>query len=348
MMQPEQGLSEGHVIVTGGAGYIGSVLAGRLLRRGYWVTVVDDLHYGGESLLAYLPEPGFTFVRADVCRPGVLPQAGRAAADHGAPAPTAVVHLAAIAGFPACDALGREMAWRYNVESVRQVFGDAEALGIERFVFSSTYSNYGVAADGVLVTEDSPLNPQSLYAETKIAAEDLLLQAAKSARCAPLIFRFATIFGASPRMRFDLIVNQFVLEAFVRGELLIYQRRHSRSFVHVQDVAAGVLLGLKAPPEDIRGQICNLGSEAGNHTKDEIVEMIRRALPDTRVVYKDMAVGGDMRDVRVSFAKVRQALGFRAERSVEQGIGEVLDLLRSGLIRDPLSDRYRNATFIVP
>ncbi len=347
MRQPDAGPSEGHVIVTGGAGYVGSVLTGQLLRHGYWVTVVDDLHYGGESLLAYVPEPRFTFVRADVCRPGTLQQAGRAAADHGAPAPTAVVHLAAIAGFPACDALGRETTWRYNVESVQRVFDDAEAMGIERFVFSSTYSNYGVGADGVLVTEDSPLNPQSLYAETKIAAEDLLLQAARSGRCAPLIFRFATIFGVSPRMRFDLIVNQFVLEAFTRGELLIYQRHQSRSFVHIQDIAAGVLLGLKAPVEDIRGQIYNLGSEVGNHTKDGIVDMIRRALPETRVLYKDMLVGGDMRDVRVSFAKVRHMLGFRTERSVEQGIGEVLGLLRSGLIRDPLSDRYRNATFII-
>jgi nucleoside-diphosphate-sugar epimerase len=340
-------MTDRHVIITGGAGYVGSVLTGALLRRGDWVTVVDDLLVGGESLLAYLPYPAFHFMRGDVCRPGVLEKAAHEAVGRGVPAATAVIHLAAIVGFPACQAVGRQVAWRYNVEAVQQVFGDADAMGVGRLIFASTYSTYGAAEDGTPVTEDSELSPQSLYAETKIAAEAFLLEAARDAQCAPLIFRLATLYGVSPRMRFDLIVNQFVLEAFTQGELVIYQKGYSRSFVHVQDAVDGMLTGLEAPEPKIRGQIYNLGTEEGNYTKDEIVALVRRVLPETQVRYKDLSFGGDMRDIRVSFAKIREGLGFRARRRVGEGVDEVLHLLRSGIIQDPNSARFRNAHFIV-
>ena len=163
-------------------------------------------------------------------------------------------------GFPACQAVGKQVAWRYNVEATKSVFGQAVDLGVERFVFSSTYSNYGLSPDGAPVTEESPLNPQSLYAETKIAAEEFLLRQ-KESSCAPLIFRFATLYGISPRTRFDLIVNQFVLEAFTKRQLIIYQRGYSRSFVHIRDVVRGVMLGLEAEREKICGEVFNLGTD---------------------------------------------------------------------------------------
>ena len=120
--------------------------------------------------------------------------------------PQAVVHLAGIVGFPACQAVGRQVAWRYNVEATQQVFEQSVDIGVERFVFASSYSNYGLSPDGDKVDESSPLNPQSLYAETKIASEKYLLGQSKS-DCAPLIYRFATLYGISPRTRFDLIVD---------------------------------------------------------------------------------------------------------------------------------------------
>jgi nucleoside-diphosphate-sugar epimerase len=331
-----------HVLITGGAGYIGSLLTGELLRSGYHVTVVDDLVYGGESLLAYLAHPAFKFVKADVWEPRAI----RTAVDITWPAPNAVVHLAAIAGFPACQALGRQVAWRYNVEATRRVFEQALEMGVGRFVYASTYSNYGLASDGRPVTEESPLNPQSLYAETKIASERYLLDQAEAA-CAPLIFRLATLYGLSPRTRFDLIVNQFVLEAYTQRELLIYQRGYSRSFVHVRDAIQGILLGLQAPDAAIRGQVYNLGDEAGNYTKDEIVGLILKRLPETVVRYKDMTFGGDMRDITVSFEKIRQGLGFEARLTVDDGVREVLHTLRDGLFRDPQDPKHRNAQFIV-
>jgi len=167
-----------HILITGGAGYIGSLLSGVLLQNGYRVTVVDKLLFGGESLLAYWHHPNFRFALGDVCEKDTL-QAEGAALKVGDLSPAefeAVVHLAAIVGFPACQAVGKEVAWRYNTEAVQSVFGMADQVGIPRFIFSSTYSNYGLSKDGQPVSEDSPLYPQSLYAETKIAAEEFLLR----------------------------------------------------------------------------------------------------------------------------------------------------------------------------
>jgi nucleoside-diphosphate-sugar epimerase len=331
-----------HILVTGAAGYIGSSLCAELLRQGYQVTALDDLLFGGEPLLAHLVHPGFHFVKANVCE-------SRAVRDNlrrDLPPPKAVIHLAAIAGFPACQAVGRQVAWRYNVEATQRVYDQAVELGVERFIYASTYSNYGLATQGQPVTEESPLNPQSLYAETKIASERFLL-GQSSASPAVLIFRLATLYGLSPRMRFDLIVNQFVLEAFQKRELLIYQRGYSRSFVHLKDAVRGILLGLESPLEQICGQVYNLGSDEGNYTKDQIVALILKRLPETRVQYKDMTFGGDMRDIAVSFEKVKRQLNFSPQYTVDDGIREVLHALQDGFFPHPFDTRYRNAQFIV-
>ncbi len=331
-----------HVLITGGAGYIGSLLAGELLRQGYFVTVVDELFFGGDSLIAYFSHPNFHFVKTDVWEPRAI----RTAVKKDWPALQAVVHLAGIVGFPACQAVGRQVAWRYNVEAVEHVFEQSESLGVEQFIFASSYSNYGVSEDGEPVTEDSSLNPQSLYAETKIAAERFLLTNSEES-CAPLIFRFATLFGMSPRTRFDLIVNQFVLEAFTKRELLIYQRGYSRSFVHVRDTVRGIILGLQASDEKIRGEVFNLGDSKGNLTKDEVVSLVLKRLPETKVQYKDLSFGGDMRDITVSFEKIKTELGFETQLGVDDGVREILHALQTGLIQDPMDQRYRNAQYLV-
>lgn len=337
------------MLITGGAGYIGSLLTGVLLNAGWRVTVADDLLFGGQSLLGYWHHPRFHFAKADIC------DAGQLVAENGAirvgelPARPvdAVIHLAAIVGFPACQMVGPQVAWRYNYEGTRRVYAVAEAAGARRFVFASTYSNYGLSPDGAPVTEESPLNPQSLYAETKIAAEQFLLHETAGGQAAPVLFRFATLFGVSPRMRFDLIINQFVLEALARRRLVIYQRGYARSFVHVRDVADAVLLALQAPAETVGRQIFNVGSDDGNYTKDEIVALVQRHVEGTRVEYKDLTFGGDMRDIRVSFAKIARVLGFHPRLSVEDGIREVRDVLANGVIKDALDSQYRNAQFIV-
>ncbi|MCS6907920.1 MAG: NAD(P)-dependent oxidoreductase [Anaerolineales bacterium] len=330
-----------HVLITGGAGYIGSALCSELLRQGYQVTVIDELLYGGESLLGYLLHPNLHFAKANILEPRAVKDNLR----RDWPKPSVVVHLAALAGFPACQAVGRQVAWRYNVEATQRVYEQAEELSVERFIYASTYSNYGLSPDGKPVTEESPLNPQSLYAETKIASERFLLNS--KGNCAVLILRLATLYGLSPRMRFDLIVNQFVLEAYTKRELLIYQRGYSRSFVHIKDAICGILLGIESPLELVRGEIYNLGSDRGNYTKDQVVALILKRLPETRVSYKDMTFGGDMRDLSVSFEKIQRQLGFQAQYTLDDGVREVLQALQIGIFHNPLDSRYRNAQFIV-
>ena len=335
-------MSDRHVLITGGAGYIGSLLTAELLRANIRVTVLDSLLFGGESLVPFLHHPNFHFVKADVTEPRAVKDSLR----DGWQKPDAIVHLAAIVGFPACQAVGKQVAWRYNVEATKSVFGQAVDLGVERFVFSSTYSNYGLSSDGAPVTEESPLNPQSLYAETKIASEEFLLTQRESA-CAPMIFRFATLYGISPRTRFDLIVNQFVLEAFTKRELIIYQRGYSRSFVHIRDAVRGVMMGLAAERSRICGEVFNLGTDHGNYSKDDIVRLVLKRMPETVVEYKDLTFGGDMRDITVSFAKVKDVLGFDTTLDVDDGIREILFALKAGIIRNPNDEKYRNAQFIV-
>ena len=335
-------MSDRHVVITGGAGYIGSLLTSELLRANTRVTVLDSLLFGGESLVPFLHHPNFHFVKADVTEARAVKDSLKDSWQK----PDAIVHLAAIVGFPACQAVGRQVAWRYNVEATKTVFGQAVDLGVERFVFSSTYSNYGLSPDGKPVTENSSLHPQSLYAETKIASEEFLLTQ-KDDFCAPLIFRFATLYGISPRTRFDLIVNQFVLEAFTKRQLVIYQRGYSRSFVHIQDVVRGVMMGLEAEREKICGEVFNLGTDNGNYSKDDIVRLVLKRMPETVVEYKDLTFGGDMRDITVSFAKIKNVLGFDTTLDVDDGIRELLSALKMGIIRNPNDERYRNAQFIV-
>jgi nucleoside-diphosphate-sugar epimerase len=336
-------MEDRHVLITGGAGYIGAYLTGRLLRQGYCVTVVDDLLYGGEALLAYFTDDHFHFVKADVCEGRAI----RTALRKDWPTPDAIIHLAAIAGFPACQSVGRLVAWRYNVESTQQVFSQADELGIERFVYLSTYSNYGLPSGAEPVTEEAPLNPQSLYAETKVASERYLQSETAGSSCAALIFRPTTLYGMSPRPRFDLIVNQFVYEAFSKRRLMIYQRGYLRSFVHIADAVHGIILGLQSPVDIIRGQVYNLGADDGNLTKDQVVELILKRLPETNVEYKDITFGGDMRDITVSFDKATHQLGFITQFTVDDGVREVLQAIQSGVVRNPMDEHFRNVRFIV-
>ncbi|MBN1230594.1 MAG: NAD(P)-dependent oxidoreductase [Anaerolineales bacterium] len=332
-----------HVVVTGAAGYIGSLLTGELLRQGYRVTVIDNLLYGGESLLSYLHDPNFSLYKGDVCEPRILHYALEKVDE---PKDIyAIIHLAGIVGFPACQLVGRQVAWKYNVEATQNLFEQALEFSVQRFIYNSVYSNY-ISMENVPVTEDTPQNPQSLYAETKVASEGYLL-GQKNFLTAPIIFRAATPYGLSPRTRFDVTVNQFVLDAYQKRDVLIYQRGYSRSFLHVYDLALGLILGLTAPEEKVRGQVYNLGSSQGNYTKKEIIDLILRRLPTTNVRYKDQTFGGNLRDIIVSFEKIETELGFKPTLTLEDGIREVLNALRNGMVHDPQDTRSRNAFFVV-
>jgi nucleoside-diphosphate-sugar epimerase len=313
------------VLITGGAGYLGSHLCGELLWQGHKVRVVDSLVYGGNSILPYRTHPGFSFLKADIRdRQAIWP------AFEGV---DSVVHLAAVVGYPACVQAGPECSYEVNLEGTKNVFDLAEAAGARRFVFASTYSNYGISPDGLPVNEDSPLSPQSLYAETKIAAENFLMERAASPTCRPVVLRFATVFGPSPRTRFDLIINQFVWQAVMEKKLLVYQKEYNRSFVHVSDISRAIQTALEAPADKIRGRVFNVGRNDGNYTKAEIVALIARDVPDLAVEYRDLSFDGDMRDVRVRFDRIEHELGWKARVTVPEGVREMVDLVRSGMLK---------------
>lgn len=320
------------VLVTGGAGYIGSILVQELLRGGYRVRVLDSLLHGTmPSLLPAWGDRAFEFRQGDV-RDAQARREALAGVD-------AVVHLAAIVGDPAC-ARQPDVARETNLEATRALLDEAEAAGVGRFLFASTCSNYGKMADSeALASEETDLRPVSLYAETKVAAEFDVLERGRNGLPACCL-RLATVYGASPRMRFDLTVNEFVRDVSIAGELVVYGEQFWRPYVHVRDAARGIVLALEAPVDVIAGEVFNLGETSENYRKLDLVEMLRKRVPSASIsfVHKDE----DPRDYRVTFAKVRTALRFHAERTVDDGVDEVLGLLRAGLVTDPYDPVYRN------
>jgi nucleoside-diphosphate-sugar epimerase len=326
------------VLITGGAGYIGSLLTGNLLATGNEVVVIDNLLFGGDSILAFMANPNFRFRKADVTTDDLT--ADLEGVD-------IVYHLAALVGFPICQSVGEQVAYRFNRDATQLVFEAAEKAGATRFIFASTYSNYGIADDSRPVTEESTLHPQSLYARTKIASEEFLLERGKRSRIAPILPRFTTLFGVSPRTRFDLMVNQFVLEALLLRKLVLFQGNYRRSFVHVRDVVRALQLFATAPIEAVRNQIFNVGAEEGNYTKAEIIDLIRRNISGVELEERDLSFGSDMRDVAVSCRKIHERIGFEAKTPPQEGIREVRDAISSGLISDPQSSRYRNHDLVI-
>jgi nucleoside-diphosphate-sugar epimerase len=323
MPMPEQ------VLVTGGAGYVGSVVVDELLERGYRVRALDILLHGSvPSLLQSWGNRRFEFVKGDVRDAETRGRALEGVA--------AVVHLAAIVGDPAC-ARQPELAREVNLEATKALLTDAEHAGVERFVFASTCSNYGKMNNGDLADETVELKPVSLYAETKVEAEGEVLSCQ---RLAPTCLRFATVYGTSPRMRFDLTVNEFTRDLEVLDELVVFGEQFWRPYVHVRDAAGAIALVLEAPLDLVAGEVFNVGDTRENYRKLDLVELLRARFPNGKVdfVHKDE----DPRDYRVSFEKFAARTGFKVERSVADGIDEVLALVRSGLLDDPYHPVYRN------
>ncbi|WP_370942067.1 NAD-dependent epimerase/dehydratase family protein [Amycolatopsis sp. cg5] len=310
------------IVVTGGLGYLGSVLVKRLADRGNEVVVVDN------GLVRRMP-PDTERVRqvfGDVRDPAGWEEVLRGAAG--------VVHLAAIAGDAACD-LNHELAWDTNYLGTIRVAEACARAGVRRLVFASTCSNYGVSR-GEVAEVLSPLNPQSVYAETKVRAEHYLLSR-RSDDFAPCVLRFATIHGLSPRMRFDLDVNLMTAQAVLDRKITVHGGKQWRPFVHVSDAAAAATLAVAAKPS--RGaEIHNCGSDAENYSLAEVGWTIQQEVGGVEL---DIRKGvRDPRDYRVGFAQSERALGFRASRHLIDGIRELKNALLAGEYQDFTSTRY--------
>jgi len=319
------------VLITGGAGYVGSTLAPLLLAAGHEVRILDRLSYGGESLLGVWSHPDFEFAHGDV--------RDRETVRNAVSDCDAVVHLAAIVGDPAC-ARDPETARAVNLEASMNLIEESRRSGVRRFVFASTCSNYGKMKDSSqFVNEESELQPVSLYAETKVAVEKSLLASAGDGWC-PTPLRFATVFGVSPRMRFDLTVNEFTMEMITKKHLIVFGEQFWRPYVHVFDAARGIACVLSAPEQAVAGRVFNVGSTDQNLQKQQIVELIRPFVPDAKIEF--VHKNEDPRDYRVSFDRILGELGYKTTRSVVEGIAEVAKLVRIGAISNLADSRYRN------
>lgn len=318
------------ILVTGGAGYIGSLVTRDLLSRGYQVIAADALLFGGESVLDLLSNPAFTFSKTDITEPAQLAQLfdGRRF--------DAVVHLASIVGDPACKAQP-ELAERTIWQGSRDIFELCEQTGVQRFIFASTCSNYGKMKGKDMLDEDAALRPVSLYAELKVKFERYLLERPTAVDFT--LLRFATVYGLSLRPRFDLTINEFVRDALLKGELEIYGPQFWRPYCHVTDITRAVILVLEAPSEQVARKVFNVGSNDENYQKASIAEEVARQIP-VRVTTVERAE--DPRDYRVSFDRI-SGLGFEPRMRLPDGVEEIAAAVGNGLVADPYAQRYRNS-----
>jgi nucleoside-diphosphate-sugar epimerase len=323
--------AEPPVLVIGGAGYIGSVLVRRLIASGRKVRVLDNLVYGHAPLQALSGHPNFEFLSGD-CRN--IKSVVRAVEGVDT-----VIHLAAIVGDPACEQ-DRQTALETNYAATRMLIEVAKGARVSRLIFASTCSVYG--ASDQLMDETSATEPISLYAQTKVQSERALLEAA-SESFHPIIVRLATVFGHSYRPRFDLVVNLLTARALQEGLITIYNGQQWRPFIHVRDVANGIVMLLNTPVSIVGGQVFNLGDSSLNYTLEQIAENIRQIFPGTKVAHVD---NDDRRNYRVSFDKIQRLVGFQASVSLADGIHELRTAFERRHLQDYKLAVYSNQCFL--
>jgi nucleoside-diphosphate-sugar epimerase len=319
------------VLVVGGAGYIGSIVVRTLLKRGFRVRVLDSLVYGASAIEEVLDHPRLDFMRGDCRNIQDVVAAMRGAG--------AVIHLAAIVGDPACDQ-DHKTAQEINYAATRMMIEIAKGEQVQRFIFASSCSVYG-ASDQVM-DENSQVQPISLYADTKVDSEEALLGAA-NASFHPTILRFATIFGLSPRPRFDLVVNLLTAKAMKERVVTIYNGEQWRPFLHVADAAAAIVRVLEAPVALVGGQIYNVGDSRLNYTLTDVAAKLVKFFPNTRVEHVE---NSDRRSYRVSFEKIKGHLGFACSKDLEDGIYEIKAAFEKGQISDYGAALYSNVKYL--
>ncbi len=319
------------ILVTGGAGYIGSVLVGDLISRGYKVKVLDRLMFGGESLLPLVFNKNFKLIVGDIRDKDKIKESIEGV--------DCIIHLAALVGEPACRE-NPKVTKEINLKAARELASLAKENGINRFIFVSTCSNYGISKANEEATEQSELNPLSLYAETKIEAEKFILGLA-SDNFYPTVLRLATIFGLSPRMRFNLMVNEIAREAAMNGKFSIYNKNAWRPFLHVQDASNAFLTVLQSNNSQISGEIFNVVGE--NIQKTYLVKLAKKLNPGLNIEVSESGKG-DKRDYRVSARRIMDKLGWKPRITVKDGFLEIFNAVRNGLFLNPYEFRY-NAWF---
>lgn len=294
------------VLVTGGAGYLGSVMAERLLDAGHSVTIVDKLLYQQYSLFHLCSDPRLEFVAGDVRDEGLMSQLVKDA--------DVIIPLAAVVGAPACD-LDPWLARSVNVDAIRLIkrLRSTDQL----VVYPNTNSGYGTQAGDAECTEETPMEPISIYGQTKVEAEMEVLDAANT-----ITLRLATVFGMSPRMRLDLLVNHFVHEATTTGYIVIFEKDFKRNYIHIRDVG-DCFVHCIDNADQMAGRPYNLGLDNANLSKEELAVKIKEYVPDFYLHFSEIGSDPDKRNYIVSNQRLREA-GFEAQRTLDDGIPELI------------------------
>jgi len=293
------------VLITGGAGYLGSTLAEHLLHKGHQVIVLDNLIYKQTSLLHLFKQPKFHFIAGDVRNKDLLTQQVSLA--------DVVIPLAAIVGMPACKA-NPELTVQVNYEQIKNVVNilrDDQML-----ILPNTNSQYGSSEN--IITEESPFKPLSLYAQTKCDAEDYVLKRGNG-----VILRLATVFGVSPRMRQDLLVNDFTYKAVVDGYLVLFEGHFKRNYIHVQDIARTFEFMIENY-DQCRGQVYNVGLSTANLSKMELAETIKKYVPNLVIKQDEFKEDFDKRNYIVSNEKIEK-LGWKPMYDLDYGIKQLIE-----------------------
>lgn len=305
-------------LIIGGAGYIGLMITDYLLAAGYKVNCLDLLLYQNNTcVIPYLSNPNYRFIYGDLRDQNVL--------DRALQGVTNVILLAGLVGDPITKKYP-EASHAINGEGILSCIDFLNGKRLDRVIFVSTCSNYGLIKSDELADETYPLSPLSLYAKSKVAAEQHLLTNRGKVDYTPTILRFATAFGLAPRMRFDLTVNEFTRELALGRELLVFDAHTWRPYCHVMDFARLIQQVIEAPHAKIAFEVFNAGGEINNFTKQGVVGTILALLPNAKVRYQEH--GSDPRNYRVNFQKVRETLGFEPEYTVDYGVKELLSAIR--------------------
>jgi nucleoside-diphosphate-sugar epimerase len=293
------------VLITGGAGYLGSTLAQHLLDQGYRVTVLDNLMYKQLSLLHLFKYDRFNFVRGDVRDKELLQ---RLVADHDT-----VIPLAAIVGMPACAA-NPDLTVAVNFNQIQNIVDVLESG--QQIIIPNTNSQYGSSPD--IITEESPFKPLSLYAQTKCDAEEYVLKHGNG-----VVLRLATVFGVSPRMRQDLLVNDFVYKAVTDGYLVLFEGHFKRNYIHVQDIARTFQFMIENY-ETCKGEVYNVGLSSANLSKLELAECIKLQVPNLVIKQDEFKEDFDKRNYIVSNEKIER-LGWEPKFNLDYGIRQLIN-----------------------
>ncbi len=308
------------VLVTGGAGYVGTMAAAYLLQQGFEVSVFDNCLFGAHHLIAFSDFP-FRFIQGDIRDPHAVFAAMKGI--------DAVVHLAAVVGEAAC-LVDPTAARSINLEGAKITLAASQQCDVERFIFISTCSNYGISTPNTLTTEESPLNPLTDYAISKTLAEQAIL--ASETSLITTILRFGTICGLSPKMRFDLLVNDLSRSAVLGVPIKIFAPQAWRPFLHIKDAARAITHCLRAPHEQLNRQVFNVITE--NYQKKDLADLAEKHFPKSYIDIIDKAA--DLRDYQVSDRRIRDQLGFTPSFTVEHAFLEVAQAIQQKVFLDPL------------